>query len=222
METIVAPPSSLAEILAADAVLLRAGAPAVRVSAVREAGVSLGVGTASGSPIEARAREVGLPTVRRSTGGTGILHLPGDLVWSVVLPRSDPLVGPDFSSAYGRLGAGVVLFLAELGLDGRWGEPEALSDAFCLLGRRGRALSAEGRVLGGAAQHLTASALLHHGVVNRTLDRGLVAQLFDVPPEIATARLSSLTELGVSDPPERLAEGLARTIAASLGGARRR
>src|ERR1700691_2131276 len=149
MDPIRDPPSMLAEILDRDEALLRAGTPALRVTVVREAGVSFGVGTPQHGAAEAAAQRLGLPTVRRSTGGTGILHLPGDLVWSVVLPRSDPLVGPDFCSAYGRLGAGLVTFPADLGIGGQWSEPAALSEEYCLLGHRGRALSVHGRVLGG-------------------------------------------------------------------------
>ena len=222
MDAIRDPPTSLEGAIARDERLLRTGAPAVRVAVLREAGVSFGVGTPKDGAAEANARRLGLPTVRRSTGGTGILHLPGDLIWSVVLPRSDPLVGPDFSSAYGRLGAGLVLFLADRSLDARWSEPEALSDEFCLLGRRGRALTVDGRVLGGAAQHVTASALLHHGVVGGTLDRGLIERVFSLPAEITASRLTALTELGISDAPDSLADDLGRVLAASIGRRRPR
>jgi len=214
------PPSTASEILDRDETLLRDGAPVVRVTVIRETSVSFGVGTPRDGSAEANARRLGLPIVRRSTGGSGILHLPGDLVWSVVLPRSDPMVGPDFSSAYGRLGAGLVLFLADLGLDGRWSDPTALSDEFCLLGRRGRVLTVHGKAIGGAAQHVTSTALLHHGVVGVTVDRLLVERVFGVARSVTTERVTSLAELGISTEPEALADALARAVAASLGGPR--
>ena len=210
-------PRHVAEMVADDEELLRRGAPAVRVHVVRERGVSFGVGTPATSPAEAAARAAGLSPVRRSTGGTGVLHLPGDLTWSIVLPRRHPLVGRDFSSAYARLGTGVVMFLAELGLDARWGDPMALSPEYCLLGERGRALTVDGRVLGGAAQHVTATALLHHGIVSVQVDRPLVRRIFGLPEEVAAARLTGLSELGIDRPSERLAPELAAAIAASIG-----
>jgi lipoate---protein ligase len=220
MESIRDPPITLRDTIERDEALLRAAAPTVRVAVLREAGVSIGLGSPRDGSAEANAQRFGLPTVRRSTGGTGILHLPGDLVWSVVLPRSDARVGADFSSAYGRLGAGLVAYLAELGLEGRWMEPEGLSDEFCLLGPRGQALSVGGRVLGGAAQHVTASALLHHGVVARTLDRGLIERIFGLTVGLTGAKLTALTELGVAADPEALADGLVRALAGSFAGGR--
>ncbi len=211
-------PATVSESVARDEALLRAGLATVRVAVIRDRAASFGVGTPRDGTSEAAARRHGLPTVRRSTGGTGLLHLPGDLVWSVVLPRTDPRVGPDFSSAYGRLGSGAVMFLADLEVDARWAEPLALSDEFCPLGRRGRALTVAGRAIGGAAQHLTATTLLHHGVISRTVDRSLVETVFGLSPEVASQRLASLTELGVTDDPEDLADALATAISASLGG----
>ncbi len=145
------------------------------------------------------------------------MHLPGDLVWSVVLPRSDPLVGNDFLRAYGRLGRGAVEFLHNLGLSAAWTPALGLAAQYCTLSERGEVLSARDRIVGGAAQHLTSSALLHQGTISTELDRPLVDRLFDLNAPSPTARLSSLRELGTTAPPEELAERLAAAILAALG-----
>ncbi|MCI4354289.1 MAG: hypothetical protein L3K06_02865 [Thermoplasmata archaeon] len=209
--------STVAERVARDEELLRIAAPSVQVSVIRDRGVSFGVGSARDGASERAARAHGLATARRSTGGTGVLHLPGDLAWSIVLPRGHALVGRDFSSAYGRLGTGVVMFLADLGIDGRWDDPLGISREYCLLGFRGRVLTVGGRALGGAAQHVTATALLHHGVVSRSLDRPCVRDVFGLSEEDAVERLTSLTDLGIATDPDRLAEDLERAIAGSVG-----
>ncbi|MCI4360821.1 MAG: hypothetical protein L3J91_03885, partial [Thermoplasmata archaeon] len=99
------PPSGVEELVARDEALLQAGQPTVHVTVVRATGLSFGVGSPQEGHAEQVGRSLGLPCVRRTSGGTGILHQAGDLVWSLVLPRTDRRVGPDFSSAYGRLGA---------------------------------------------------------------------------------------------------------------------
>ncbi|MCI4360519.1 MAG: hypothetical protein L3J91_02345, partial [Thermoplasmata archaeon] len=87
----------------------------------------------------------------------------------------------------------------------------------CLLGHRGRTLTVGGRAIGGAAQHLTGNALLHHGVLARTLDRPLVRRIFALPEAVAEEHLTSLEELGASAEPGRLADELGTALAASLG-----
>lgn len=134
-------------------------------------------------------------------------------MWSVVLPRGDPLAGRDFASAYARLGRGVVQWLADLGVAAVWSPPLALSKEFCLLGARGNVLTVSGRVLGGAAQHLTSRALLHHGTVGLRVDRPLLARLFDLERSTLEAAVTSLSEEGVDRPPRDLASTLSNRLA---------
>ncbi|HTT35342.1 MAG TPA: hypothetical protein VMH78_05690, partial [Thermoplasmata archaeon] len=63
-----------------------------------------------------------------------------------------------------------------------------------------------------AAQHATATALLHHGVLAYTADPALVSRLFDVPPPVAAERLGGLAERGASVDPDALGERLARAL----------
>jgi len=208
---------ALGEAMRAQQALLRAGTPALHVAVLRTTTLSVGVAVAEDAPYLQRARELGIPATRRSSGGTGILHLDHDLVWAIVLPRSDPLVGRDFVQAYPRFGAGVVTALAHLGVACAWVPAPGLSDEYCPLGSRGQVLEASGRVVGAAAQHLSATALLHHGTLSLRVDRELVARLFPSLNRSSLDRLAGLDERGVREVPSRIADEVGRALADSLG-----
>src|SRR4029077_10350417 len=98
------------------------------------------IGIWEGGPAEAAPRLAGVPTLRRSTGGAGVLHAPGDLVWSVVLPRDHPAVGRNYARSYRRFGGPIADALAAAGIDAHWAAALDLSETFCLLGARGEVL----------------------------------------------------------------------------------
>ena len=196
--------------------MLRDGRLAVRVGQLRERVVGFGVGVPPEAPYLRRARSLGLPTVPRGTGGTGVLHLEGDVIWALVLPRTDPRVGRDYVRAYGRLGRGITAGLARLGVEARWAPAPALSDDYCPLSARGQVLVRGARILGAAAQHATDRALLHHGSVSWTVDRAEVDRLFDLPPGGPSARLGGVAELGVPGGAADLADALARALSEEL------
>lgn len=206
----------LAHDTAADDTLLAVGAPAVHVAVLADRAVSVGVGVRGSAPYLDRARAEGYAVVRRSSGGTGVLHAPGDLAWSLVLPRNHPLVGRDYLRAYGRLGRGVVGFLADHGVSATWIPAPGLSEEFCLLGHRGQVLAARTGIVGGAAQHVTRTALLHHGTLTARIDRPAIARLFDLGRARAVDRLSSLAEAGLDHPLEELVPALADALAREL------
>jgi lipoate-protein ligase A len=197
---------------------LRTGVAGVRAAVLSDRSVSVGVGVRGEPAYVRRGREAGLGHVRRSTGGSGVLHLPGDLVWSVVLPRSDPRVGRDYARAYGRLGRGVVGFLAERGIDARWAPAPGLVEEYCVLSSRGEVLTVGSRILGGAAQHATAEALLHQGMIARRVDPDLLAQVFGIVAPAVRDRLTGTEELGVAEAPEALALALRNALAAEFLG----
>jgi lipoate-protein ligase A len=178
--------------------------------------MSYGVAVPDSAPYVLRARREGIPTVHRSTGGTGLLHEPGDLAWSIVLPRDDPRVGRQFVRAFGRFGRGVVRFLGTLGVAAEWTEAPGLDRGYCTLSARGSVLASRDRILGGAAQHLTGNALLHHGAISLTVDRGAIDRLFGLSPGGPSCRLQGLRELGIDRAGGRLAAGLVEALAADL------
>jgi lipoate-protein ligase A len=186
----------VAESLRRDEAALVRGAYYTSAAIVRDLALTLGVSQSDRTASAERARALGIPVLRRSTGGSGLLHEPGDLLWSVVLPRSDPRVGRDFARAYPRLGSGPARFLKGQGLaDARWEPAPGLSSDLCLFGSRGQVLVAKSRIVGGASQHLTSRALLHHGALSGHVDRGRLARIFDAAPADLERRLASLDEL---------------------------
>lgn len=197
--------------------LLHEAAPSVSVSLVHEPSLSFGVGVALDAPYLRRARAHGLATAARTTGGTGVIHLPGDVLWAVVLPRTDRRLGRGFVHAYGALGQGVVDGLGELGIRADWVDAPGLSEEYCALSARGQVLSVEGRIVGGAAQHATSKALLHHGFVSWEVDRDLVERLFDLPGEGPALRLGGVAGLGTAREPVAVAGALERALLADLG-----
>ncbi len=198
---------------ARDEELLRAAVPALRVGVVTDLHLSLGVALPEGTPSARRAREAGIPVRRRSTGGAAVLARPGDLLWTRVLPREDPRVGPDFVHAYGRLGGGAAACLRELGAaHAAWTEPPGISEELCLLSGRGRVLAAGRRSVGGAAQHRTAAALLHHGILQFEVDLPLLSDLFGIPPATLEEHLAGVADWAPGVSPEGLAAALGRHL----------
>jgi len=201
-----------------DEVILRRAVPAVRVAVLSDRATSYGVGVHADAPYLLRATREHLPTVRRTTGGTGLMHAPGDLAWSVVLPRADPRVGTDYVHSYARLGEGVVRFLADRGVRSAWVAPPGTDPDYCLLSARGSVLAQGEKILGGAAQHLSGKALLHHGILPLEIDRLLLETVFRLPKP-SLARLTSLRELGVDGAPEQLAWKLVASLSDALARA---
>lgn len=212
-------PVPLAAAEARQEALLGLGAPAVYVGVADGRCLSYGVRVAETAPYLARARADGVPVLRRRSGGTGVLVGAGDLLWGIVVPRTEPLAGRDFVRAYDRLGAGVVGWLGAAGVVAGWTSPPGLSDDYCPLGRDGAVLEAGGRIVAAAAQHATARALLHHGVVARAVDHARIARYFDLAePEVA-AHLGGWEEIPAEIDPGRAAPDLAAHLARSFAAA---
>ena len=199
---------SVAEHFAREQLALRAGAPTALVAVVGSPApvVSFGVGVHRAATYLADAQQVSVRTLARTTGGTGVLHGTDDVLWSLVLPRADPRVGRDFVRAYARLGAPIIAALGELGVPASWEEAPGLSVEYCPLGERGRVLASEGRILGGAAQHATREALLHHGAIAWAVDRVRIGELCRATPPAAIGRLAGVAEIAPGLAPERLAD----------------
>jgi lipoate-protein ligase A len=202
-------PVDVAGFVAEDERGLETAAPVARVGVVRAPALSFGVGHRPTPTTQGRAHQRGWAWVARRSGGTSLYHAPGDLVWSIVLPRADPRVGRDYVGAYDRLGSGLVRWLSARGITGAWAPASNALPSYCLLNGRGRTLQVGGRALAGAAQHVTRLAMLHHGVVCASVDEEAIASVFDVPRERVAAGLTGVRALGLDDAPEALASELA-------------
>ena len=210
-----------AENVERDEALLRRGTAAVRVAVLSARAVCLGVGQRGPTRAAQAAEAERVPVVRRASGGSGLLHEPGDLAWALVLPKGHPMVGPDFVLGFGRLGAGAVEFLRRKGRTGRWEPSRGSHDEFCVLGPRGSVLVTEGRILGGAAQHLAGPALLHHGVLQGRIDPEALGRFFGLGRDQARAQLIDLESLGLLERPEEAAQTLLESLASSVEAYRR-
>jgi lipoate-protein ligase A len=197
---------------AAHEQLLRAGGPAVHVAVVAARGVSFGVGESPDPSLVDRAKGEGLPVLRRTSGGTGIVHLEGDLVWGIVLPRKHPAVVRGFVREYARLGAGVAELLRRGGRAAAWRPAPGIWDPYCPLGHRGSVLEMDDMIVGAAAQHATSTAVLHHGLLSVRVDRPLVARVFAFPHREWADRLGGTSDAGVRLDPAGLADALVSAI----------
>ncbi|MFZ1024365.1 MAG: hypothetical protein WAN87_09535 [Thermoplasmata archaeon] len=215
---VVDPSTNLASVLRSTETRLRSGGTGVFVARLNRRELSIGVGHSPSDELTTRCKQRKIPVLRRATGGSAVLHAPGDIAWSLVLPRDHPQVGRDFVNAYARLGEGVTRFLAARAVDAAWVESPGISRDYCLLGARGQVLQVKSRVLGGAAQHLSQAVLLHHGILPAQVDAGLLHDLFDLPPETIHARLTGLREIGIEPSDPNVLSGLAEYLASSVQG----
>ena len=206
------------EVLRGDERLLESGGPAVRAGRFSDWALSLGVSQNLADPVARQARALGIPVIRRSSGGLAVLHAPGDLFFSLIVPRA---TGPGWSGVrdYARWGEGVVRALAERGVDAGWAIPAGVSVEHCLLGPRGWTLQVMGRTLAGASQHMTRRALLHHGIVIRHLDLSRHARVFQMSRDVLREHLISLEDLPAPASeltPSELLEHLRRSLERAL------
>ena len=109
-----------------------------------------------------RARERGLDVVRRRSGGSSVVLVPGAHVWiDVWVPAGDPLWVDDVAAAAVPVGEAWVAALARSGWTGltvhRAGSESApWSDLVCFAGRGpGEVITADGRKLVGLSQRRT-------------------------------------------------------------------
>jgi lipoate-protein ligase A len=104
--------------MAVDAVLARGGgAPlTLRCYSWRPATLSLGHSQAWTPEMARRAREAGIPAVRRETGGRAVLH-DEELTYCVAIPAHSPLHCGNLPQAYQRINAALATGLAGLGLE---------------------------------------------------------------------------------------------------------
>jgi lipoate-protein ligase A len=209
-------PEPAEKVLEGDRELLRAGEEAVLVGSFSELAITLGASQHGSFPGLSEAISRGVPVLSRPSGGGSLLHHPGDLHFARVIPRSSPRFPTSFTRAYAALGAGVVSWLGLRGLRARWDPAPGTYPSYCLTSSRGQVLTVGGRILGGASQHVTHRALLHHGAIASSVDPALLEVLFGLPRELAERDLTSLGHEGIrSLGPEDLA-ALGRELAGEV------
>jgi len=224
--------------MAADAALLAdvaGGAPpALRLYRWVPPALSLGRFQPDTDVDRAACARLGVPVVRRPTGGRGLLH-GGDLTYAVAMPRPAGAAGR-VDAVYELLAAGLVAGLARLGVEAAVARHDGPSGPVCFAGQQGADLRVGERKLCGSAQVRQGGAVLQHGSI--LLERlpfdetslmtappevGAVSSLMTAPPEVGAvtsaelqAATVTLAELGAPTGPHTVAAALVEGFAAAL------
>ena len=139
--------------------------PALRLYTWREPSVSLGLRQAEPPWLE-RCEALGVPVVRRVTGGGAVLHA-GDLTYSVVAPLAAPELPGDLRGSYEWIRARLIRGLELAGLAAERSSARAGADRLelCFAGATGYEVELDGEKLVGSAQRRGGRAFLQHGSI---------------------------------------------------------
>jgi len=169
-----------AENMAIDEALFRErirvqGPPTLRFYGWRTPAVSIGRFQDARREIDiAACRRLGIPIVRRPTGGKAVLH-ERELTYALIAGDDVPLFPPDILETYriisGCIGAGLAQcgIGAELEREGRGGKPESLGAA-CFAVPSRYELLVGGRKICGSAQMRSRGVFLQHGALLMAFD----------------------------------------------------
>jgi lipoate-protein ligase A len=120
-----------------------------------------------------RCRRLGIPILRRASGGGSVLQGPGCLNFTLILSLRDRPALRDLHASYRSILARTASRLA----------PEAAVYGTSDLAIPRGASSGDAGKFSGNAQKRTRHALLHHGTILYNLDIDLVEQVLKVPPK---------------------------------------
>lgn len=168
----------------------------------------------------ARARRLGIPLVRRPTGGRAVLHAD-EITYSLTAPSDAGALAGGISASYRCIAAGLRDGLARLGaevqVERSGSAPSPEHKGPCFSARTRYELSAGGRKLAGSAQRRRDDRLLQHGsLLLGAPDQRLWAALGEGYHEAMAASLC-LDDLLASRPARRaLVHRLGAGIAAAL------
>lgn len=183
--------------MATDEALLRTaadtGATFVRIYAWEQPSLSLGRNQRTAGVYDAgRCDALGVPVVRRLTGGRALLHAR-EVTYSVAAPHA---AAPTLRGGYDAINQVLLEALQRLGVPATLASPTARTPspglAPCFESPSGGELVVDGRKLVGSAQHRDADAFLQHGSILLDDDQPLLQTLALVPlphvPAPATLR----------------------------------
>jgi len=217
--------------MALDEALLRlAGrlaSPLLRLYTWRPSGVSLGRREPAADVDFAAAGELGFQVVRRPTGGKALLHSEGgEVTYALILPPGHPLTGLDVAESAARIASGVAEALKLLGYPARVGGFPGVpgEGGLCYAASAPSDVVVAGRKVSGSAQRrLPSGALLQHGTLLLSVDRGAWERVIPFKPRPGVdpwSLIAGLRELGggrapsLSEVYRALAEGFSRALGA--------
>ena len=150
-----------------------------------------------------RCAALGVPVVRRLTGGRALLHAR-EVTYAVAAPTR---AAPTLRGGYAAINALLLAALQRLGVPATLAAPTERETspglAPCFETPSAGELVVSGRKLAGSAQHRDTDAFLQHGSILLDDDQGLLHDLALVPlpavPAPATLRELTRNTLGISD-----------------------
>ncbi|MFQ5479921.1 MAG: biotin/lipoate A/B protein ligase family protein [Thermodesulfobacteriota bacterium] len=179
---IIDPPCGGAENMAVDEALLRSASidkafsPVLRLYGWSEPTISLGYLQKAAS-----FAGMGLPLVRRITGGRALLH-EIEFTYAVIAGARSPLHSMGIAGCYAALSRAIVLTLREFGLEADFSRPMSSraykKSAACFASSARYEVLVGGRKIAGSAQRRVKGALLQHGSIIFGLNRALWKDIF--------------------------------------------
>ena len=193
-----------------EALLLAApeAGPALRLYEWREPSVSLGLRQEEPRWLD-RCKALGVPVVRRVSGGGAVLHA-GDLTYCVVAPLAAPALPADLRGSYEWIRARLIRGLALAGLAAQRSRAASGADRLelCFAGATGYEVELDGEKLVGSAQRRLRRAFLQHGSIRLADDTVLYRAIAgEAPPAPRPPGIG----------PESLRAALAASFAEALG-----
>jgi len=151
--------------------------PVLRLYEWDEPSVSLGLRQVEPGWL-ARCDALGVPVVRRVSGGGAVLHA-GDLTYSVAAPLDVAGLPGDLRGSYEWIRARLVAGLARAGLAAAASRARAGADRLelCFAGATGFEVELDGEKLVGSAQRRTRHGFLQHGSIRIADDSALYRAL---------------------------------------------
>ena len=159
---------------------------------------------------------LGLPVVRRITGGRAVLH-DMELTYSVVASRSNGVFSGGITPAYAMISKAIIAALMDVGIDADFAPAKkgvkGYKSGACFHSPSRYEILVGGRKLVGSAQRRYKDAFLQHGSILYDLNAGLNARVFAGELAGRVACVRALKEVGL----EELREIIVRRMAEALG-----
>lgn len=144
-----------------------------------------------------KAEEMGVPVLKRASGGGAVYHDLGNLNYSLYLDMEDPRLR-DIGGSLRALSYPVTSLLDRLGVTWEWVAPNNVY--------------VKGRKISGSAQARRRGRLLHHGTLLVSCDLATMRSLLKPSGRSRTAPVTNLAETVPGSEVERIEELLSEAI----------
>lgn len=158
--------------------------PVLRFYSWAPAGISVGFFQKLNGSIDLEAAaKLGIPLVRRQTGGKAVLH-DHELTYSVVIPEQHPSMPKSVKEAYLVISRGLLEGYRNLGIQAELAaetKRQKQSSAVCFEEPSWHELTVAGKKAAGSAQTRKQGIILQHGSIPLSLDEANLFELFVYP-----------------------------------------